>query len=250
MTIDPAVLKFGSSVLRTRYDIQAVVSEIRNSCDQAEKVVVVVSAFGGETNRLIDQAMRKKLLPTAPDYARLIASGELESASVLNAALQSTGLRARMMTPRKIGFMAKGDTNNATPFFADAGAIHRALKDVDIVIIPGFSAINQDGDIVLLGRGGSDITAIFMGRILGAKSVRLIKDVDGLYDKDPNLHADARRFVQVSWGQALEVCGSLIQHKAVRFAEDCGLAIEIAAIGQAGGTSVGDYQWPVFESLA
>lgn len=241
MIYEPAVLKFGSSVLRSQDDLTTVISEIESWKAKSEKLIAVVSAFEGVTNRLIQEARRAGIAPGANGYARLVASGELESAFALETALNSRRQNARMMTPREIGFIAKGDASDATPYFADPAAIHEAFGQTDTIIVPGFSAIDPSGNVVLLGRGGSDISAIFLGRILGRRSVRLIKDVDGLYDKDPNLHSDARRFAYVSWAEALNVCGSLIQHKAVEFAKDCGLAIEIAALGSLECTHIGDH---------
>lgn len=245
-TTEILVLKFGSSVLRTRFDLAAVVAEIKKRQAFAQKLVVVVSAFGGVTNRLIEEAKQNFIAPAAPDYARYVGAGEWESAEALQKAANRAGLAAVMMTPRAIGFVARGDRLNAQPQFLDPYPLRNALEETDIVIIPGFSAVDASGDPVLLGRGGSDISAIFIAHALGCASVSLIKDVDGLYDEDPNISSNARRFVVVSWARALDVCGALIQHEALRFAENCGLPVEITAIDKGVGTMIGNFEKPIF----
>jgi len=109
------------------------------------------------------------------------------------------------------------------------------------VIVPGFSAINAAGDSVLLGRGGSDISAVFIAHSLGLSSVRLLKDVDALYDKDPNKFDDANPIHEVDYQTALQLGGELIQPEAINYAASKGVKIIIASVGEARGTQIGNF---------
>ena len=239
MTITALVLKFGSSALQSPDDIPAVMADIESGVANDGKVIVVVSAFEGVTNELIAAAKQAGYGTDTPDYARMIGAGELASATALTSALMEAGLSAQLLAPAAFGFIAVGPRDDATPMIADRMFLLRALEDNDIVIVPGFSAVDRSGDPILLGRGGSDISAIFLARVMGCRSVRLVKDVGGLYDRDPNLHENAKLVREISWTGALNICNTLIQHKALRFAMDCDLNVEIAAMGRLMGTVIG-----------
>lgn len=84
--------------------------------------------------------------------------------------------------------------------------------------------------MALLGRGGSDLTALFVAERLGAQDCRLVKDVDGLYSEDPaGAVAEPRRYRRASWEELLEVGGNLVQRKAVEFARRHRLSFTIGA---------------------
>jgi homoserine dehydrogenase len=100
-----------------------------------------------------------------------------------------------------------------------------------VVLVPGYAAVCEDsGRIVLLGRGGSDLTAVFLAAELGVPSARLLKDVDGVYDVAPPARM-SRRYPRLHWDRALQVAGPLVQAKAVEAAQLRGVVIEVAALG-------------------
>jgi len=69
---------------------------------------------------------------------------------------------------------------------------------------------------------------------------RLVKDVDGIFERDPNLPGPApQHFVTINWSDALEVASKLVQPKAIKFAEQHQMSFEVTSIGTTGGTLVG-----------
>jgi homoserine dehydrogenase len=131
---------------------------------------------------------------------------------------------------------------DANPISVDCAAVRRALAAAPVVVVPGFVGVDAHRQFTLLGRGGSDLTALFLAHQLGASRCRLIKDVDGLYDRDPALELPgpaARRYESLTWDGALELDGKIVQHKAVRFARDRGLEFEVGAFGSESATRVG-----------
>jgi aspartokinase len=106
-----------------------------------------------------------------------------------------------------------------------------------VVIVPGFLGRSTRGETTLLGRGGSDLTALFIAHHLRARC-RLVKDVDGLYDRDP-AEGGARRFESVCHDDVLALSEGIVQHKAVRFARDVRLEFEVGCLGEDRGTVVG-----------
>jgi homoserine dehydrogenase len=236
------VLKFGGSVLRNEADLATAVAEIQRWLERDGRVVAVVSAFDGTTDRLLTQA--REYVPQAESDAAatalLLATGELTTASLLTLALHRAGVGATVLSPCAIDLRTDGRGVDANPIAVDADAIRRALARTPVVVVPGFIGVDDDRQFTLLGRGGSDLTALFLAHELGAGRCRLIKDVDGLYDRDPALPGPpAHRYETLSWDGALELDGKIIQHKAVRLAKDRALEFEVGAFGKTEATRVG-----------
>ena len=234
------VLKFGGSVLHSPADFPSVMSEIQRYLDQDTKVVVVVSAFYGVTETLIARANTEKLSTDSVAYAELVASGEMRSAEELTQYLREHKLPAAVATPRALGFTAAGPRTSATPQSMQPQALQKALNTASVLVVPGFSAIDNQGDCVLLGRGGSDISAVCLAETLGLHAVCLLKDVDGLYDRDPNRFTEAQRLTHVDYATAKLLGGELIQPEAIDFAQSKNICIEIAAIGKPGRSLIGE----------
>lgn len=233
------VLKFGSSVLRTREDLPAVASEIYRHAREGCKVVAVVSAFAGETDALIAEAEAAGAEPLSRHAPRLVSLGEERAAALLAITCEAIGLEARVLGARALSLRAGGPVNDAHPQSVDADALREELARRDVVIVPGFVALGAAGEPVLLGRGGSDLTAVVLASALGLSETTLMKDVDGVYDRDP-AKADgvALRFRRLDWARAREVAGRLLQRKAIDFAESHGVAIRVLRLNGDGGTLV------------
>ena len=225
------VLKFGGSVLHSPADFDGIYQEIKRYVDTGYKVVAVVSAYFGVTESLVATAKSKQLSSNEVAYAELISSGEFKSASELVTHLLDHGLPACKRRPAELGFVAKGKRAAAYPISLDAQKLLNAFEHSSVVVVPGFSAIDEHGDYVLLGRGGSDISAVCIAQALSLDSVRLIKDVDGLYDHDPNKFASAKRLAYVSYQTAKAIGGELIQPEAIDFAAQKNIFIDVSAIG-------------------
>lgn len=237
---DVIVLKFGSSVLRDTDDLTVAVGEIYRHARHGRKVVAVVSAFEGETDALYAEAASLGADSASRHAPRLIALGEERSAALLAIACEGTGLDARIAGARQIALHAGGPVDDAHPESADVKALRQEIARHEVVIVPGFVALGETGEPVLLGRGGTDLTAVFLAHELGLESVTLVKDVDGVYDRDPaEAGGAARRYDRLSWDEARGVAGKLVQPKAIDFAAARQTAIHVARANASFGTTVG-----------
>lgn len=235
------VLKFGSSVLRDENDLWPVVHEIYRWLREGKHVVAIVSAFAGETDRLLAQAEKYGRCSSPDALARFVATGEETSAALLGLALDRAGIPAGVLDAAQIGFLACGPTLDAEPHSLHPQKIQRLLESGAVAVIPGFVARHEDGSTVLLGRGGSDLSALFIAERLGAHAC-LIKDVDGLYDCDPALAgATARHFRALAWDDALALGGGVVQPKAIAFARQHGQQFEVRAVGSTNATIIGPH---------
>lgn len=225
------VLKFGGSFLRGPADLVGAVHAIYAHVRRGERVVAVTSAFHGRTDAL--EASLGALAGPGGDAslrrvrAALLATGEAETASLLVAALERSGVHARLAEVRRVGpFVAPGADGVASeePTRLDRAELLGLLDEASVVVLPGFAAVEDTPERApaLLGRGGSDLTAVFVAHALGARCT-LVKDVDGLYTADPAARAVTRRVPRrlacVSFRDALGLGGEILQPRAIRFAE-------------------------------
>lgn len=235
------VLKFGGSVLTCERDVAVVAREIERRIALGQKVVAVVSALDGTTDRLISQAAHFGPAPDEAATALLLSTGELASAALLGLALAQQGTRAQVFTAGQVSLLTAGEPQDSLAIWVDRDLILSRLKHVDAVVVPGFVGVDEFGATTLLGRGGSDLTALFLAKNLSA-ACRLVKDVEGLYDRDPAKNANARRYAAASYGTALKLSGTvgaIVQSKAVNYAKEHGLKFEVGAIGRVEATIVG-----------
>ena len=233
------VLKFGSSVLCNENDLPTAVHEIYRWWREGFQVVAVVSAFGDTTNELSRRA--SSVCERASDelIARLLATGEAASSALLGLALDRSGIPATVFDAEQAGLATDGPTLDAHLISVNSATLLNALRD-RVVVLPGFVGKGKSGQSTLLGRGGSDLTALFLAHRLGGVC-RLIKDVDGLYTSDPNRGPSAARFVRVSYATAARVGGAVVQRKAIDFAEHHRLRFTVSSVASGCATEVGPH---------
>ncbi len=239
---DPiVVLKFGSSVLRDETDLPTAVHEIYRWWRDGFQVVAVVSAFGNTTDELTQRAHSVCDEPDDDLVAELLATGEATSSVLLGLSLTRAGIPATVLEAEKAGLCTDGPVLDANLTSVNSVSILNALK-TGVVVLPGFVGRSRSGQTTLLGRGGSDLTALFIAQRLDG-TCRLIKDVDGLYTKDPNVQSgsSAARFVRVSYATAARVGGAVVQRKAIEFAERHRLKFAVSSIGSSRATEVGPH---------
>ncbi len=239
-TLPLIVLKFGGSVLSDEARLRVAVHEIYRWRRDGFRVIAVVSAFAGKTDDLLSRCDRAGDRLSSLARAGIAATGELESAAFLGLHLDRAGIPASVITPAAASFVAQGDPLDAQPVSIDARVINDALNREGVVVFPGFVAVDDRSRTMVLGRGGSDLTALFLAHTLGAHECRLVKDVDALYESDPARPGPApRRFGYANYDDALNTDGSIIQHKAVRFARSVGMSFTLARFNGVRPTTVG-----------
>lgn len=238
------VMKFGSSVLSGPADAPSVASDIYAQVRRGYRVVAVVSAFAGETDRLLGEARALGLAHNNPLLPAYVVQGEERSAALAAIACDRIGLSAATLSVRDLGIVAEGPPEHARPIALDRSALDRVLEQHEVVVVPGFGALSPAGRIVLMGRGGSDLTALFLAAELGLDHVQLIKDVDGLYDRDPHVDPQARRYDQASWAEAKALGGGLVQPDALDLAATRRLRVEVRNHADGHRTVIGSNSVP------
>jgi len=236
------VLKFGGSVLGTARDYAAAVADVRRHLRRGERVLAVVSALKGATDSLLADAQYFGPEPEPGATASLLATGEAASAAKLALALNAAGVEAALLEPGAIGLVTEGPLLDAAPVAVDDDAVRRALERTGVAVIAGFYGRDTAGGYALFGRGGTDLTALFLAQRLGARRCRLLKNVDGVYEHDPAAGGrKPRRYAAITWDDALKLGSRVIQPKALHFARRERIPFEVTAVGAAAtaGTLVG-----------
>lgn len=233
------VLKFGSSVLPDELSLPTAVHEIYRHVRAGRRVVAVVSALGDTTDRLLSRAQGYVPNPDSCALAAWVATGEAQAAALLALAVDRAGTPVTVLDSGSIGLRTTGPILDGSVAELNGEAIRRALAATPVLVVPGFVGRDEIGRATLLGRGGSDLTALFIAAEIGAKHCVLLKDVDGLYDSDPASNTRARRYATVSYDDVLALSEGIVQHKAVRFARSRGVEFSVACIGKDEGTTVG-----------
>lgn len=251
------VLKFGGSVFNGPHSVPEAADEIYRWVRRGWRVIAAVSAMTGETDRLLRQARTLSDAPAALPLAQLASVGELESSALLGIALDRAGIPAEVLDSAAIGLRTAGPPTDADPVHVHEQAVLAALERVPVLVVPGFIGRDEHLRTTLLGRGGSDMTALFLACRLGARC-RLVKDVDGLYEHDPNEQGPneqgpneqgpneqqrprPRRFARVHWSDLARIGGKVVQAKTAAFAAKHRIPFEIGGLLREDPTLVGDY---------
>ncbi|CAM3698357.1 homoserine dehydrogenase [Litorimonas haliclonae] len=245
MPVPVIVLNFGHSVLRTLEDYTNAASEIYRHYRQGQNVVAVTSAQGDQSDVLLAEARRIGPEGQAKNLPELIQLGERRSAALLALALERIGAPAFVRQARDLGLTAKGSSTEAELTGLDADQLHQDLKDHDIVVMPGYVAIGDKDRTVLLGQGGSDLTALFVADQIDSPAL-LLKDVDGVYARDPKQSGDSpERYSDISWDDMAKVAGPLVEPKALGFAKKHEQSFRIGRPGIPLYTTIGSKTGPL-----
>jgi len=214
------VQKFGGTSVGSVERIDAV-AEIIKKASQSNRIVVVVSAMGGETNKLVNLAKNFSDNPDKREFDALVATGETVSSALLAMALHSKGLKAKSYSASQISMRTTDSFSKAKILDVDAKKILQVLEEDTIPIITGFQGITETGDVTTLGRGGSDTTAVAIAAQVKAERCDIYTDVDGIYTTDPKIVPNAKKLDSITMEEMLELAGQgakVMQTRAVEFA--------------------------------
>ena len=203
--MDTIVLKFGGSSVSDNEKLKLVADKIISLYKKNHNIVVVVSAQGKTTDKLISEA--KELVEITEDREMdvLLSSGEQISSAKLSLLLNKMGYEAISLTGWQAGIYTNDTNQNAMIKCIDTSRIREELEKGKIVIVAGFQGMNKNMDITTLGRGGSDTTAVAISAALGAKNCYIFSDVDGVYTTDPNRLPEAKKLSALSYEEMISL---------------------------------------------
>jgi len=236
------VQKFGGSSLADGERIHRAAERVIRAAQEGNQVVVVVSAQGDTTDHLISAASDISAAPSKRELDSYLATGEQMSACLMAMAIQAMGHPAISLTGWQAGLMTDGNYGDARVLRLSGDRIGRELAAGKIVVVTGFQGVSSAGDIVTLGRGGSDTTAVALAAFLGADKCQIYTDVDGVYDRDPRKFSDAVRLDTIGYDDMLRLArqGAQVLHdRCVELAKEHDVKIQVLSSFRPGpGTMV------------
>lgn len=237
------VRKYGGTSLADGEKMLSAAKKAAELHRQGHGVVMVVSAQGHTTDEMIRRAGDINRRGSAREMDAYLSAGEQMSAALMAMALGALGQRAVSLTGSQAGIHTDGVHGNARILRIDPERIRRELEGGRIVIVAGFQGIDEKRDVTTLGRGGSDTTAVALAAYLQADRCQIFTDVDGIYDRDPRLYPDARKYDRIGYEEMLVLIenGAQVLHdRSVELARDHGIRVEVlSAFSDAPGTVVG-----------
>ena len=234
-----AVIKVGGSILKGKLAYRRAARYVRDrrAASPHERLVVVVSAQEGATDRLAATACQIIAQPNPSALDLLWSTGELRSVALLALHLQALGISAAPLNIHEAGLATSETTRVAITDPRDIRINSRRLRSVlsqhPVAVVPGFFATDTTGAVRSLGRGGSDLTAVLLAKGLDASRCELIKDVPGYFTSDPHANSSARHLPHLTFEEALNLADrgcDLLQRQAIELAAQCNLPLVVRSL--------------------
>jgi aspartate kinase len=225
------VQKYGGSSVATAEHIKAVAERVKKAHEGENlNLVVVVSAMGKTTDRLVSLASEVARSPSPREIDQLLSTGEQQSVALLAMALHDRGVAATSLSGSQAGMKTIGRYGSGLISEIQPERMHNLLAENHVVIVAGFQGMNALGDVMTLGRGGSDTTAVALAAALGADRCEIYTDVEGIYTADPRIVPEARRIPEISSSEMAEMAwrGAKVMHpRAVELGALYGVEIHV-----------------------
>lgn len=224
------VQKYGGTSVGNPELIKKVAKKIVKRAKDGTGLVVVVSAMGDSTDRLIDLAHDITVNPPDREIDMLISTGEQVSISLLAMAIDSMKHPVVSLTGAQVGIKTNDIHKRAKILKVNSKRIIEELNNGKIVIVAGFQGITENNEITTLGRGGSDTTAVALAAALKAEKCEIYTDVDGVYTADPYIVPEAKKLDVISYDEMLEMAslGAKVLHpRSVELAKQYNVTLEV-----------------------
>lgn len=236
------VHKYGGTSVGNPEKIKNVARRVKKVRDQGNDVVVVVSAMGHTTDELIDLMNKVTDNPNHREYDMLVSTGEQVSAALLAMALQTAGCPAISLTGGQAGVVTEDIYKKARIKEIKLDRLKNELKEGKVVVITGFQGVDSKGDIITIGRGGSDTSAVAIAAALKADVCDIYTDVDGVYTTDPRIVPTAKKLKYVTYEEMLELAslGAQVLHpRSVECASIYNMVIHLrSSLNESEGTYI------------
>jgi aspartate kinase len=237
------IQKYGGSSVATAEHIRAVAERVKKAREEEGlDLVVVVSAMGKTTDRLLSLASEVARHPSPREIDQLLSTGEQQSVALLAMALHDRGIAATSLSGPQAGMKITGRYGSGVISEINAERMRSLLAEGQVVIVAGFQGMNVLGDVMTLGRGGSDTTAVALAAALGADRCEIYTDVEGIYTADPRIVPKARRIREISPPEMAEMAwrGAKVMHpRAVELGALYGVEIHVrCSFNESPGTAI------------
>ena len=232
------IQKFGGTSVANPERIKTIAEKVAKFASQGNKIVVVVSAMSGETNKLISLAKEMMKSPEPREMDSIVSTGEQVTSGLTALALINLGIKAKSYAGHQVKILTNKSHTKARIENIDSTLIKKDLDEGYVVVVAGFQGSDIEGNITTLGRGGSDITAVALAVSLKADECQIYTDVDGIYTTDPRVVPEARKLDSITFEEILEMASlgsKVLQTRAVEFAGKYKIKLRVLSSFQTSG---------------
>ena len=213
------VLKFGGTSVGS---VEAIKRSANIICDWSKKskVIVVLSAMSGETDRLINLTKSFSKSPNPVDFDNAISTGENLSCALMSIYLNNQKTKSKSLHSWQIPIMTSSEHMKSRILSINKKFLLNELENLDVLVVPGFQGINERREITTLGRGGSDTSAVAVAAVMDAECI-IYTDVEGVFTTDPNIVPNAKKINKISYEEMLELASQgakVLQTRSVELA--------------------------------
>ena len=224
------VQKFGGTSVRNLECMQQVLNNVRRPLANGDKVIVVLSAMAGETNRLIALSRQWSQTPDLAEMDSLVSTGEQISVALFAMMAKDQGIKCRSVLGHQIPIISDNCYGKARIKSIDSEKLVNMLEDYDVLVVAGFQGVDESGRITTLGRGGSDTSAVAVAAALKAEMCEIYTDVPGVFTTDPNICAEAKKLDHIAYDEMLEMASmgaKVLQIRSVEFAKKYNVTVHV-----------------------
>lgn len=224
------VQKFGGTSVRNLECMRQVLHNVRRPLAAGGKVIVVLSAMAGETNRLIALAKQWSPHPDPAEMDSLVSTGEQISVALFSMMAKDEGINCRSVLGFQVPIVSNDAYGKARIASIDDEKLVAMLEDYDVLVVAGFQGVDEHGRVTTLGRGGSDTSAVAVAAALHAEMCEIYTDVPGVFTTDPNICAEAKKLDRISYEEMLEMASmgaKVLQIRSVEFAMKYNVAVHV-----------------------
>lgn len=239
--MDIIVQKYGGTSVADVNKLERVSKNIIREKQNGKGVVVVVSAQGKTTNKLIAGEEEITKHPSKREHDVLVSTGEQITIAKLSMMLNEMGHKAKSYLAWQIPIVTNDNFNNARIKYINGDKLKKDLEEGYILIVAGFQGITENGEITTLGRGGSDTTAVALAATLKARC-DIYTDVDGVLTADPRAIENARKINNISYDEMLEFASmgaKVLHNRCVEIAKENNTELYVRTIFEDGTPSKG-----------
>ncbi len=222
-------MKFGGTSVGTVERIKSVAHRVKKEVLKGNKIIVVVSAMGDETNRLIDLVKSFSKRYNASEYDTVISSGEQVTSGLLAIALNDININAKSYQAWQIPITTDDNFSKANIEKISKDKINFELDNGYVIVIPGFQGTYKNR-ITTLGRGGSDTSAVAIAAAFKAGRCDIYTDVDGVYTADPRVVSNALKLETITFEEMLELASQgakVLQTRSVALAMNYNVKLQV-----------------------
>lgn len=235
------VYKYGGNILKDENNRKIIYNFIKDKNKNGIKIIMVVSAFGREKDSFSTDNLSKNIdFLSNKDKDQIITFGEIYSSLIIKNELLKEGLKVNSLYYDEIGIFCDNSYQDGNIKHIDMCSLKENIKENDVVVVPGFIGKSNEGKVISLGRNTSDLTGVIIAKYLNLNKVNIIKEVDGVFKKDPKKEK-SKLIKQLSYDEMISLvkAGSkMFSEKTLYYAKENEIEMEVRGLNKEEGTII------------